>query len=74
MKVAHGRRKLAQVNNDVSKRLATILNLQQSELESTDNSIEVDSEKDMNQKANYLDKLAELMKEKLKVSNNREKI
>ena len=74
MKVAHGRRKLAQVNNDVSKRLATILNLQQSELESTDNSIEVVSEKGMNQKANYLDKLAELMKEKLRVSNNREKI
>ena len=46
MKAAHGKRKLAQVNNEVSKRLATILNVQQSELESTDNSIEVDSEED----------------------------
>ena len=32
MKVAHGKRKLAQVNNEVSKRLAKILNVQQSEL------------------------------------------
>ena len=44
MKVAHGKQKLAQVNNEVLKRLATILNVQQSELESTDNLIEVDSE------------------------------
>ena len=73
MKVAHGKRKLAQVNN-VSKRLVTILNVQQSELKSTENSIEVDSEQDMNQKANYLDKPVELMKEKLKASNKREKI
>ena len=36
--------------------------------------IEVDSEQDMSQKANDLDKLVELMKEKLKVSNKREKI
>ena len=57
----------------MSKRLATILNVQQSESESTENSIEVDSEQDMNQKANDLDKLVELMKEKLKVSNKREK-
>ena len=54
--------------------MAAILNVQQSELESIDNSIEVDSEQDMNQKANDLDKLVELMKEKLKVSNKREKI
>ena len=74
MKVAHGKRKLAQVNNEVSKRLATILNVQQSELESTDNLIEVDSEQDMNQKANDLDKLVELMKEKLKVSIKRENV
>ena len=73
MKVGHGKRKLAQVNNEVSKRLATILNVQQSELESADNSIEVDSEQDMNQKANDLDKLFELMKEKLNVSSKREK-
>ena len=53
--------------------LATILNVQQSELESTVNSIEVDSDRVMNQKANDLDKLVELMKEKLKVSNKREK-
>ena len=54
--------------------MATILNVQQSELETTDNSTEVDSEQDMNQKANDLDKLVELMKEKQKVSNMREKI
>ena len=42
----------------MSKRLATILNIQQSELESTGNSIDVDSEPDLNQKANDLDKLA----------------
>ena len=53
--------------------LATILNVQKSELESTVNSIEVDSDRVMNQKANDLDKLVELMKEKLKVSNKREK-
>ena len=57
----------------MSKRLATILNVQQSELETTDNSTEVDSEQDMNQKANDLDKLVELIKEKLKVSNKRVK-
>ena len=74
MKDAHGKRTLAQVNNGVSKRLATILHVQQSELESTDNSNKFDSEQDMNQKANDLDKLVELMKEKLKVSNKREKI
>ena len=73
-KVAQGKWKLAQVNNEVSERSATILNVQQSKLESTDNSIEVDSEQDMNQKANDVDKLVELMKEKLKVSNKREKI
>ena len=56
----------------MSERLATILDVQQSKLESTENSIEVDSEQDMNQKANDLDKLVELMKEKLKVL--REKI
>ena len=49
MKVAHGKPKLAQVNNEVPKRLATILNVQQSELKSTDNSIGVDSEQHMNQ-------------------------
>ena len=58
----------------MSKRLATILNVPQSESETTDNSIEVDSEQDMNQKANDLDKLVQLIKEKLKVSNKREKI
>ena len=57
----------------VSIMLATILNVQQSDLESTVNSIEVDSDRGMNQKANDLDKLVELMKEKLKVSNKREK-
>ena len=34
--------------------------------------IEVDSEQDMSQKPYDLDKLVELMKEKLKVSNKRE--
>ena len=62
MKAAHRKRKLAQVDNDVSKKLDTILNVQQSELESKDNSIEVDSEQNMNQKANGLDKLVELIK------------
>ena len=73
MKVARGKRKLAQIHNEVSKRLAVILNVQQSDLESTDNSIVVDSEEDMNQKANDLDKLNELIKEKHMVSNKREK-
>ena len=58
----------------MSKKLAAILNVKQSELASTDNSIEVDSEQDMNQKANDLDKLVVLIKEKLNVSNKREKI
>ena len=58
-----------EVNNEVSKRLATIPNVQQSALESTDNLTEVESEQDMNRKENYLDKLVELMKEKLKASN-----
>ena len=66
VKVAHGKQKLAHVNNEVSKRLATILHVQQSELESTDNSIEADSEQHMNQKANDLDKLVELMMFQLK--------
>ena len=64
---------MEKVNNELWKRLAAILNVQQSELESIDNSIEVDSEQDMNQKANDLDKLVELMKEKLKVSNRGKK-
>ena len=58
----------------MSERSATILHVQQSKLESTGNSIEFDLEQNMNQKANHLDKLVELMKEKLKVSNKREKI
>ena len=74
MKVAHGKRKLAQVNNEVSKRLATILNIQQSKLQRTDNSNEVDSKQDMNQKANDLDKLAELMKENLRYQIRQKKI
>ena len=65
---------MEKVNNEMSKRLATILNIQQSELESIDKSIQVDSEQDMNQKANNLHKLVELMKEKLKFSIKREKI
>ena len=56
----------------MSKRLATILNLQHSELEITDNLTEVDSEQDMNQKAIDLDKLVQLMKEKLNMSNKRQ--
>ena len=51
----------------MSKKLATILNLQQSEIEFSDNSIEVDLEQDMNQKSNDLDKLVELMREKIKL-------
>ena len=52
--------------------MAAILNVQQSELESTDTSNEIDSEQDMNQKANNtFDELLEMMKEKLKVSNKR---
>ena len=65
---------MEKVNNEMSKRLTTILNIQQSEFESIDKSIQVDSEQDMNQKANNLHKLVELMKEKLKVSIKREKI
>ena len=45
----------------MSKRLVTILNVQQSELQSMDNSIEVDSKQDKLD----LDKLVQLMKEKL---------
>ena len=48
MKDAHGKRKLAQGNNEVSKKLAAVLNVQQSVLESTENPIEVDSYQDMN--------------------------
>ena len=54
----------------MSKRLVTILNVQQSELQSMDNSIEVDSKQDKLD----LDKLVQLMKEKLKLSHKREKI
>ena len=42
MKVTHGKQKLAQVNNEVSKRLGAVLNVQQSELESTEYWIEID--------------------------------
>ena len=45
----------------MSKRLIAILNVQQSELQSMDNSIEVDSKQDKLD----LDKLVQLMKEKL---------
>ena len=58
----------------MSKRLATILNIQQSKLQRTDNSNEVDSKQDMNQKANDLDKLAELMKENLRYQIRQKKI
>ena len=54
----------------MSKRLIAILNVQQSELQSMDNSIEVDSKQDKLD----LDKLVQLMKEKLKLSHKREKI
>ena len=49
-KVGHVKRKLAQGNNEVSKKLAAALNVQQSELQSTENPIEVDSYQDMNKK------------------------
>ena len=58
----------------MSKSLATILNIQQSKLQRTDNSNEVDSKQDMNQKANDLDKLAELMKENLRYQIRQKKI
>ena len=58
----------------MSKRLATILNIQQSKLQRTDNLNEVDSKQDMNQKANDLDKLAELMKENLRYQIRQKKI
>ena len=54
--------------------MATVLNVHLSELESTENSIEVDSYQDMNQKTNDLDNLVEWMKEKLEVPNKRKKI
>ena len=54
--------------------MATVLNVQLSELESTENSTEVDSYQDMNQKTNDLDNLVEWIKEKLEVPNKRKKI
>ena len=45
IKIAHGKRKLAQVNNKVSKKLAAILNVQQSELESTDTQLRLTQNK-----------------------------
>ena len=74
MKVARGKQKLAQVNNEVSKRLGAVLNVQQSELQSTEYWIEIDSYQDMNQKKKKdLHNVVELMKEKLEVPNKKEK-
>ena len=57
MKVAHGKRKLAQVNTEVSKGLATVLNVKQPELDSSSASVNIEQEQEIFQKANDLDKL-----------------
>ena len=67
-----GKRKLKQVEGAVSKKLATVLKVDESELEADGN--QKNLEKDIQSKADDLDFLVECMKEKLKISNRKQKL
>ena len=67
-----GKRKLKQVEGAVSKKLATVLKVDESELEADGNQKSL--EKDIQSKADNLDFLFECMKEKIKISNRKQKL
>ena len=72
LKVKHGKRKIEQVNDAMSKRLASVLNVDELDLSTNEPS---STAADNNAtKADDLDHLVMLLKEKLKLSNRRGKI
>ena len=71
-KLKRGKRKLRQINEAASKKVAAILNVKPDDLEESDEGKEQIEE--FIQKASDLDYLVSLMKEKLEVSCRREKI
>ncbi|XP_065063917.1 uncharacterized protein LOC135690326 [Rhopilema esculentum] len=71
-KLKRGKRKLRQINEAASKKVAAILNVEPDDLEESDEGKEQIEE--FIQKASDLDFLVSLMKEKLEVSCRREKI
>ena len=74
MKVGLGKRKLQQANSEMSKRVATMLNVEQKELSSSNDTSHTDVSKEIYDKANDMDRLIQLMKEKMLISNKRQKI
>ena len=66
-----GKRKLKQVEKVVTKKLATILDVTESDLDTSDN---VDFHTEIKTKADDLDYLVDCMKEKLKVSNRKQQL
>ena len=70
--VTHGKRKIREASNGLSKQVATVLNVDKSVIsfESEENK----SAKETEQKSRDLDYLVSLMKEKLNVSTRRQKI
>ena len=70
-KPAVGKRKLKQVEEAVSKKLATVLNVTESDFGTSDN---FELTNDIQTKADDLDYLVDCMKEKLKISNRREQL
>ena len=73
-KVSHGKQKIRQANEALSKRVASYLDVDAEALDiSNENPVNL-SNKEINEKADDLDYLVDLMKEKLKVSNRRRKI
>ena len=67
-----GKRKLKQVEGAVPKKLATVLKVDESELEVDGN--QKNLEKDIQSKGYNLDFLVECMKEKLKISSRKQKL
>lgn len=70
-KPAVGKRELKKVEEGVSEKLATVLNVTESDFETWDNFELTD---DIQTKADDLDCLVDCMKEKLKVSKRREQL
>ena len=72
-KISHGKRKLKQANEALSRKVATALDAEESDLIVTE-PYEGPLANEIQEKANDLDHLVFLMKEKLKTSNRRRKI
>ena len=71
-RLQHGKRKAQQVNEAISKKMATVLSIEHEAIEC--NSGDDGESGDLKEKASDLDHLVGLIKEKLRVSSRREKM